>query len=378
MIETFILYNCIMLSSSLWVLISRKNHKNFFLITASILVFFIFFVPSVIRYNIGADYWSYVNIYEKFKVYGEIGQEFGFEVLLRFLRFFDFDAFYLFFFSSLLIYFPLFFYSNKDYRPVLIFGYCCFFYLVSYNLIRSAIALSFIVVFFEDYIKNGFRFRQWIYFLIAFFFHKTSLLLVFFIPFALLNVNLIVLGKKRIVLFCFVLFFSYIKSDLIFIVFEDFLFILQMLSYDYYVNSSYLESLNSKISLGFILKLSLIMLSFFYMKNVPERMARVLCFAGFFVAFSSILMLSIDIFSRLERFFIFAYFYALVVVFVSKGKYRRMFILYFIFVSIVNYNNAIFSWRSDVCKGSRISPYVSIFNKNDDRSLSGIRQEECI
>ena len=61
MIETFILYNAILLLSVLFAYYAEHSKTRRSRILARYSLFMVLFVPSVLRYDIGTDYASYVD-----------------------------------------------------------------------------------------------------------------------------------------------------------------------------------------------------------------------------------------------------------------------------------------------------------------------------
>ena len=129
MLGTFLLYNSILVFSTLFVFLYEKSKERIFSLFFLITAFLIIYIPAAVRYNIGADYFSYVNIYEKYSMGGEIKQEIGLKYLMDFLLFFDLPAHSLFVLSSFLIYMFLFLSYPKRGASIYHFSYMVFFLL---------------------------------------------------------------------------------------------------------------------------------------------------------------------------------------------------------------------------------------------------------
>ena len=113
MIETFILYNAILLLSVLFAYYAEHSKTRRSRILARYSLFMVLFVPSVLRYDIGTDYASYVDSFNFSSEYKQT--EIVFYALILFLRNLQLPAHSLFVCSAFITYFPLLFLQRKNY-----------------------------------------------------------------------------------------------------------------------------------------------------------------------------------------------------------------------------------------------------------------------
>ena len=104
MIETFILYNAILLLSVLFAYYAEHSKTRRSRILARYSLFMVLFVPSVLRYDIGTDYASYVDSFNFSSEYKQT--EIVFYALILFLRNLQLPAHSLFVCSAFITYFP--------------------------------------------------------------------------------------------------------------------------------------------------------------------------------------------------------------------------------------------------------------------------------
>src|SRR5690554_6268916 len=87
---TFVLYNSILLLSTLFVYLSDKiagKYGKFFLLS---IAFLILYLPAAIRFNIGSDYLSYKDIFYTIASSSAVKYETGFVLLNKIVYFFGF------------------------------------------------------------------------------------------------------------------------------------------------------------------------------------------------------------------------------------------------------------------------------------------------
>lgn len=159
-----------------------EKHKSNIL---SHFIYFVIFILSFIRWEIGTDWISYFYYYDSinpleyadlFSNYIEF--EYGFEIMSRFVKMFS-DSYTLFLFVQSLIIFLLFFQSIKIYSVNIPFTYLCLFSINFCNMffVRQNIAVA-ITIYSIIYIYE----RKFLKFIICIFiaslFHTSSLLFV--------------------------------------------------------------------------------------------------------------------------------------------------------------------------------------------------------
>lgn len=219
MIETFIIYNSILLLSVLFAYYAEHSKTELARLISRICLFMVLFVPSAIRYNIGTDYRNYVDYF--YSVYGNDVKEIGFYVLTVFLRNLHMPAHSLFVCSAILTYFPLIFLERKNYTWKMMM-YVLSFYLLSYNTVRNSISFSFMILSLDLFFRDR-KWKAFVIYPISILFHVSSFA---FLPFFFVNK----LRCNRVILLFFLLII-WGMSDL------DMLFVL--LNNDLLLNTKY-------------------------------------------------------------------------------------------------------------------------------------------
>jgi hypothetical protein len=144
------------------------------------MVFLAFWIPASLRYGTGADYFSYVDIFN----YNDFSLvEIGWVVLNKGIRFVGLSSpQWVFVFSAFLIYFPIcFVLKRKNYFYSILFYLILGYYFRSFNLLRQCVAVSFLFcgVTALEFNKN-IRFFLWL--ALASMFHISALFLLLFFP----------------------------------------------------------------------------------------------------------------------------------------------------------------------------------------------------
>lgn len=150
--------------------------------------------------------------------------------------------------------------------------------------------------------------------------------------------------------------------------------------YDYYLSSDlFFSETEVTTGLGVVAK-TLPLVLFVFFASASAKNNRVVSFGiglSLFYIFLIILTSAISIFSRLEVLFIPVY---IIVGFISFSFFsnlrKQLFLLLLISVWGIIFFRGIQVSQSQLCNGLRISPYVSIFNKEDDRSI-GVPRTIC-
>ena len=141
-------------------------------------------------YNIGTDTLNYVPIFEDIFIANNLVEysieysiEIGFSVVVYFLSLFSKDHFFIFVCLTAIIYINLIaaFYKYQLSSTLFFTSLFCIFpiYFYSFNILRQAIALSFVVLAVSFLLKN--KNKQFLFFtLLAFLFHYSSVFVVLF------------------------------------------------------------------------------------------------------------------------------------------------------------------------------------------------------
>nr|AXY99857.1 wzy [Proteus vulgaris] len=380
---TYIIYNLILISSTFFIFIAEKRKAKTEKIIYTFISFSIIFIPAAIRYNIGADYFSYVNIFNEIKFNSDnYNKEIGFYFLNKLLIYLDADVQWLFVITSFIIY--SFVYASYPYKNKALFHFIFIttFYLVSYNLVRTAIVYSISIYILSILLfqkKNIFLILSFI--IIAFLFHKSAILILT-IPLLYIIVPKRIFNFRSFSIICLislVLFFLF-RERILNIIFN--LSIIKLLGYDKYIHSIYASKVEYNSGIGIILSIVpfLIIIAFSKELNNENIKNNLIIIGCFIYIFAIICNSTFIIFSRVERLFIFIIPLSLIVFLECKKIHRIIrgcFLIYVIFWYTLSFEMNINIFRSTECAGSRISPYVSIFNKEDDHSLK-IVHSECL
>lgn len=376
MIETFIIYNFILLSSTTLIFYSEKCRYHFDRNILLFLAWSIVFIPAAIRYNIGIDYRGYVAIYNAITENQSSYVEPGFKTLIQLVKSIFDNATGLFVITSALIYYLVFkAYPNKK-AYIINYVFIGMFYLLSYTFIRSYIVLGFTLLAVMIYLqyKKYALLKFFFLIILATLFHKSAIILLVLplfqkklMPWLLKKYNLIILALLMLILiFRFQLVDLIIYSPLI-----------EMIGYSHYLtNEHYMKRVTLGSGLGVLFKIIILLLPIIFAKqliNFNPRFSIIISSCIYaFIALS--LGLTYFIFDRIQYLFFFAYFLSpysvMIVADTSKHKLIIKMFTYIILLGIfILFQKEISSNQSSFCEGHRSSPYVTIFNKSSDQSL---------
>ena len=190
----FLYFSILIVGSSLAFCAEKAKNKDteFFF---RFLLFIVFLLPAVFRYNIAADYANYKIMYDNdlFWEYAEA----GFSIICSILKFLNCSSFWMFFTISFLTFFLLCFFVKKNKFAFFIFFYIAFYgYFNAFDQIRQALALPFVIFSFYNLLEKKYL-GMFLNLILATLFHKSSM--VFFM---LLPLSQIGLKKYHYLLFC--------------------------------------------------------------------------------------------------------------------------------------------------------------------------------
>ena len=205
MVYTYLVYISVLIFSSICaycVSRSRNYETEFFFRMAT---FLCMFLPAALRYGIGTDYFNYIDILNSRTLNSNI--EWAYRMMNDIIRYLNLDIQWIFIISSFLIYIPICFLVKKNKIYVLFF--ILLVYLRSYNIIRQAIAISFVLCAFSHYIENRKNIVLIIGALFASTFHFSALLILPLILFLKIRFN-----KSFILIFLVILMVLVINGNL--------------------------------------------------------------------------------------------------------------------------------------------------------------------
>lgn len=352
MIETFILYNTILLLSVLFAYYAEYSKTECSRTLARFCLFMILFVPSALRYDIGTDYINYVDNFYFASEYKET--EIGFYALTVFLRNLHLPAHSLFVCSAFLTYFPLMFLERKNYTWKMMM-YVLLFYLLSYSAIRNMISLSLVVLAFDLFFR-GKRWGAFILYPLSVLFHTSSF---FFLPFFLVNklrCNRIVLLALSLILF----WMSY--ADMLFVLLNNDLFLNS--NYGGYVFSEFATKPTYNTGYGVISRILFAMIVFLSV-SFSKTKDNSTIYLSLFYLISLVLMTKVRIFLRLADTVSISLMFAMpwcIEVFNGKKMFPLKYLMILFYV--VLFEVFIYSNNRNYKEGNvGISPYQTIFCK---------------
>lgn len=366
MFLTYGLYNFILIASTVFIYYSEKCRLSEDRRLLVFVAFVIVTLPAAVRYNIAYDYSSYVQIYNEL---GSSGNVEGFWVFfISVLNNFKLSSDSFFIFSSILIYGVFYFSLPKKYGYIINFIYILFFYFQSYSLIRSFLVTSYIFIICFSYMREPKIISHLVVLLVmSIFVHKSAIVfLALFLISIFIPINFW-LRLRWISLILAVLLFIYRYE---FIEFITNLPLLSWIGYDgYMLDPHFLTKVELGTGIGFLCKLLILFSPLFItqsllLNNQKYSFCVVLLLFG---VVSLILSVSYQIFDRLYLLSLIAYPIAVYLILLSSSK--TWIVLPFLLFGVIFFELSITKQLSSECESLRISPYVSIFNKDADRSL---------
>lgn len=381
MLGTYFLYSSILFFSTFFVYIYEKEKNSILSFCFIFVAFLIVFIPSAIRYNIGIDYSTYVEIFNLIEI-GEVSHvEIGYEYLNRLIIFLGFEPEVLVVVVSFLTCFFIFKGYPKEGAWVINFLFVSTIYLYTFSNFRTGIVLAVMFYATMKYLdkKNLFHFISCL--LISFLFHKAAILLAL-IPvfYSSLLARIVWYRLILIIVSFFLIFLFFLRHQFITIIVDSSL--IDYFGYSNYLNSElFFKKTELSSGLGVIARSAPVVL-FIYMAYSSGLIQsnRKVAFGvslSFFYILLIILTTAVSIFSRLETVFYIVYMVTGYLSYVYFSKFKKIiFTLFVVFIWSILFFKNIYESQSSYCNGLRISPYVSIFNKHDDNSL-GVPRVIC-
>lgn len=356
MISTFFLYNSILLFSFFFAYCGEKVGNKRQEVLCRIMVFLVLWIPASLRYGIGTDYFSYQSIYEHIDWYTD-DLEIGYVFLNKLIQSLSLGHEFLFSAVAGITYVPICFgLPKKGYRMLVLF-YVLTLYLSSFNIIRQSMAVSFSLYAIIQLLK-GRNAVCFIMIILASLFHISALLLL--LCFFIKNINfnrfwgifLSILGVLFIV-----------KFNFISLVFESDIFLNS--TYGGYADSSFNRESEIGSGLGIIAKALIPGVLILLAPRVQNEEVGNGVFVGISMAylFAQTLSAQIHIFNRLVDIVSFIFVLGIGVINLIHWKYRKIVLMFFSFLFLLLFENAISSEQSSKYQGAGISPYTSIFIK---------------
>lgn len=253
-------------------------------------MFVVLWVPLAIRYGIGRDYFSYIEIYKNVLLTRD-GIELGFYYLNYILAYFDFQYQYLFAVTSFItIYFCVKSF-DRDYTLVSIILFCVLLYLQAFSIIRQMLAVS-ICLYSCSLWSKGFKLRSLIFLILAPLFHYSALIIL-----------LLAIISRFIKINSMMCYFAFISSIIFIFNGVDFIFsnsILLDSKYGYYITSSFNRPTEIGSGLGVVIALLLPLMVFIKSTKLYEynKNYNFMLLINLVYVISFVLSLKIYIFAR--------------------------------------------------------------------------------
>jgi hypothetical protein len=366
MIQSFIIYNSILIFSFLFAFLSEHIKEKYLKLFFRFTTFLCLWIPSAIRVGIGTDYYGYVGLLQDMKN-GIIDEhiESGFNFINKIIVFLNIDSQWLFVITSFFTLFFLFLSIKRYFCLSILFYNLLLLYLYSYNIVRQGLAVT-IIMYAITNMMAGHKVKYIVLVLFAALFHKISLV---FLPF----IFIYKIQYKTIAWIIFGLlittFLLLIKSDIIISLFSVIPVIGE--SYMRYFMSDFYGSEMEISTTGLIARLipGILILLFApqILNKYPHYGAVVMmvlvyiCFVLFWTKYF--------LFYRLIQFFLLSLVFMLPPLISSIRKnnllhslvhYTVCFII--IFVCFISYERYISRESSKTFGSKNIIPYTSIFN----------------
>lgn len=346
---TYFIYISVLLVGSSFAFCVEFSKRKDSEIVLRFLLFIVFLLPAIFRYDIAADYSEYKRIYDNdlFFKYAEP----GFSFICFILKKLSLSSFWMFFTIAFITYFSLcFFIKKKNFFLFIVFYIAYYGYFNTYDQIRQALALPFIIFSFYKCEKKQYI-KSFCFILFASLFHLSSLIFLFLIPICSIKIN-----KTFRYIFVIAISLCFLRIDISNLVEK---------AYDntgFRYLGLFVNSLEKTSTLGFGLLLKLVYpLGFIYFNERSKKNNSVLyrnenfCLLYILISF---MVLRFDILNRIRDVVWVGLLFS--VSNIPKNKYRRIFIYLFCFIGIILY---LYLINVSVLPGTKqLAPYRSIFD----------------
>lgn len=313
------------------------------------ITFLLISVPIAVRYNVGVDYFSYVEIFDSITYQGALYIEPGYWWLNYVIYLLGGNAQVAIAMAALITIY--FFFKNVEKEKwfvysilfiLIIFMWCC-------TTIRQMIAASFAFYAWKKH-EKGERFIPIIFIVIACLFHLSSILY----PFIYLFCRYVNIGRFiAVLIFCFSLFITFTFGGWL----NNFLAnILADTMYGNYTVTEWFEPIEIGSGLGMILRYVcyFIILLFFPIDRIRNGRFIFVLFMLYVVI--DIISIQITIINRIGRGFIFCYLPCVYYLTTTQYKYRQI-------ASSLVWTILLVLFVKQLLDGfNQCSPYMSIFN----------------
>ena len=362
---TVLFYSYILLLSTFFVYFSENGKGRIDKYTFIIIAFLLVFIPSAIRYDVGTDYFNYIDIYNNIE--SETRLELGFYYINLFLKVLDAHSQW----SIAVFAFMFSFFCFKGYPEkhgwVVHFVLMCLVYFLSFNGIRQAVAIALCFWSIRLFLDN----KLFLFLLVSLagaLFHKTAVVFTLIGLLSFIPVHDVIKRIYAPILVVISLFVFYFKSSEVFVFLES---VLRFLGMNYYAGyfSDKTHFVATELGTG-IGVLSQLFFSVFFLINTKyilelNKRNWILILLVSAYALSLILSAQIVLFSRLAFVFIVALPYAVYILLrldIHK-KLNYSVVLFFVFILFLSFFKNSFSFPSSY-GDSKINPYRTVISEH--------------
>ena len=303
--STILFYNFILFSSTFFVWLSEKGRTRFDRVCFLSIAFLLVFIPSAIRFDVGTDYLSYLNIFEnpvRLETYKY--KEPAFYYINWLLN--SIDAHFQWMFAILAFIFTIVTFATYPCKKAWLLHFLFFstLWFFSFNGMRQAVALAwcFLATFYFFHRKHSYFF---VLTMIGAAFHQSAIFILLTGILALipLSSQLKIRILPTIFIICIILTYFYMEVVLKYI--EQILVLLGLSKYANYFNSKYFAIRDFGSGLGILAK---ILFSIYIIWNTKPLLKLnqnfwLLILLTFIYAIGSVLANSVIIFERMSATF---------------------------------------------------------------------------
>lgn len=372
---TVIFYCSILLFSTLFIYLRERGKGKFEYYFFTTLAFLLVFIPSAIRYEIGADYLNYKKIYLNIDYYNHM--EVGFYYVNYLLNSLGAHYQWSFVVFAFLYFIPLFLGYPKRKAWIVHFLFCSFFYLLSLFYVRSAVAVGFSFLAMNFLLKK--KYNHFLFFVVfASLFHMSAL----FVGIVGLLATIPTTRFFKYYIFPIVsislLSFIYLQANFLFGIMEKILILLRMEKYaSYFSSSKWMDARQLGSGIGVAIRVLFVMYYLFNTKNTMKHNEQnwFISVFLFLYAVGVILSSQVVIFGRLAYIFIFSMPYAAFILWNLSDNIvkingfvlnlNRLFVFLFAMISLVFYIKDGLDLGGNWGESLFLNPYRTIFSKDE-------------
>lgn len=359
---TILFYLFILFSSTFFIWFSDKTRNKIEKFILYFISFFIIFIPSAIRYDIGTDYLNYVDIYNNIQNYTWIEPGFYFlNIALNELGLSSNGAIAVFSFIFTLISFSC--YPKKNAWLVHL-CLICILWFFSFNGIRQSIAIAISILAVSKFIQKKY-YSFFLLILIGSTFHLSIYIILITCLISLIPINDKIKNYPLPILFILIILISGLYLEFIFKNIEEILIILSLNKYaGYFSSETHFIPQESGTGLGATIKIAFSIYVILNTKKILQYNNNlwIISILNLFYAVSIVLASNIIIFGRMTDIFSIAPILSVYTLSIlPKNKNIHYFILlFFVLFLILSFTKDGLSIKTDYADPKR-NPYQTIF-----------------